>query len=120
MLETLSEDGKVKQFFLKLWIWVLARVEMASDFIAKIGQNIQFVAFFAHAGVASWVELFGYKHKWIAAACIVVAGGVKEYGYDAREEKNPPQTFAMNTQDFLGFVAGVVVALWILRRLHVA
>ena len=45
---------------------------------------------------------------------IVVGGGVKEYYFDAKYEKDPPQTFADNTQDFIGWALGPLLG-WLLR-----
>ena len=80
--------------------------------------NTQFLAFMAHAGWAGFATLaVVVLHGTTTALLIstgawIVAAALKEYGYDARYEL-PKQTFAMNTQDFIGYCAGLVVA-WII------
>jgi hypothetical protein len=89
--------------------------------------NVQFLAFMAHAGWAGLATLaVAVLHGTMTALLIstgawVVAAALKEYGYDARFEV-PHQTFAMNTQDFVGYCAGLAVAwgvvamkVWVLR-----
>jgi hypothetical protein len=82
--------------------------------IAKIGQSIQFVAFWAHLGVAGLLivlinKLLSKRPAEILALVIIVAGGVKEYYFDATTEQNPPQTFWDNTEDFIGWCVGSLV-----------
>jgi hypothetical protein len=83
-------------------------VSAFSNFIARMGQNIQFVAFFAHAGVAALVVEHS-PHRWIVAGAVMVAGGIKEYWFDARDETDPPQTFWDNTEDFVGWTTGAIL-----------
>lgn len=83
--------------------------------IATLGQNIQFVAFFAHAGVSYFViDVAPEPVKMWLAWLIVVLAGIKEFYFDARYEKNPPQTFWDNLEDWLGWSVGVVLGfrLW--------
>ena len=78
--------------------------------VASIGQNIQFVAFFAHAGVAVFlVEHVNFNHPFDMMSLIIVGAGIKEFYFDARYEKDPPQTFMDNLQDFIGWAVGAVV-----------
>jgi hypothetical protein len=78
------------------------------NWVSKLGQNIQFVAFFAHAGVAALlVEHLPGNALWWALSILVIGGG-KEYWYDAKYEQNPPQTFWDNTEDFLGYAVGAL------------
>ena len=75
--------------------------------IANIGQNIQFVAFWAHFGVAALVV----EHSpwpWATCALIVVVAGLKEFWFDATYEKNPPQTFLDNFEDWIGWGVGAL------------
>jgi hypothetical protein len=84
--------------------------------------NTQFLAFMGHAGWAALITLavayLGATFAvlgWVTAAW-VLAAGLKEYWYDANYEV-PHQTFAMNTQDFVGYVTGLVIA-WMLIAIH--
>jgi hypothetical protein len=78
------------------------------NWIAKLGQNIQFVAFWAHLGVAALLVEHLPWHRWVAIG-ITVLGAFKEYYYDARNEQDPPQTFWDNTEDFAGWFLGAVI-----------
>lgn len=88
-----------------------------SQWIASIGQNIQFVAFWAHAGVGALVirMLYKYHPSWsfYPAIVLVLGGAIKEYVFDAKEETNPPQTFWDNTEDFIGWLAGAGIGWWL-------
>ena len=80
-----------------------------SSSIAKLGQNIQFVAFWAHAGAACFlVEHLSFGYPLIACAAIFVAAGIKEFYFDAKYEKDPPQTFLDNFEDWIGWAVGAV------------
>lgn len=59
-----------------------------------------------------WWIIPGWHIRCTWASGIMVYAAVKEYWFDARYEKNPPQTFWMNTQDFIGYVAGAWLAVW--------
>lgn len=80
-----------------------------SDKIAQLGQNAQFVAFFAHAGVAALLveHLPGHAWWWLTGMLVYAAG--KEFWFDATYEKNPPQTFWDNLEDFIGYAIGAVL-----------
>jgi hypothetical protein len=89
---------------IKAW---LAKV---AAYVAATGQGIQFVAFFAHAGVASFVvEHLSFGHYGIAALLFLAGGGVKEFYFDARYEQDPPQTFMDNLEDWSGWAVGAVL-----------
>lgn len=98
-----------------MWGWVLFSGEdepspkfpTMKNWIARLGQNMQFVAFFAHAGVSAWIAR--RFHFWPVPLLIVLFAAVKEYWFDARYEKSPPQTFRDNTEDFLGYALGALV-----------
>lgn len=83
-----------------------------SSFIASTGQNIQFVAFFAHFFTAAYIVSRFHGDSRIALfGVIVVVAAIKEYVFDARDELNPPQTFLDNTEDFLGWSLGAALGL---------
>ncbi len=94
----------------KLWQWI-------AEHVANIGQSIQFVAFWAHLGVGAILTRIAIKHdlhpEWVLLA-IVIGGAIKEYWFDAREEKDPPQTFWDNTEDFVGWLLGPLVGIYLL------
>lgn len=82
---------------------------MATDTneVASLGQNIQFVAACAHFFAAAYAISHLPIHLRIYAACAVtVAAAIKEFWFDAKYEKNPPQTFMDNLQDFASWTAG--------------
>ena len=81
------------------------------NWLAKLGQNIQFVAFVAHAAVAYAAILTFDDYAWQIATGFVLFAAVKEFWFDARYETDPPQTFDDNLQDFLGYVIGSVLGL---------
>lgn len=87
------------------------------NWLATIGQNIQFVAFWAHLGVAAIVTIAAYHFTadgTYVAAAIVSGAAIKEYYFDAKYEKDPPQTFVDNTEDFIGWALGTLVG-WLLK-----
>jgi hypothetical protein len=79
------------------------------NLISKLGQNIQFVAFCAHLFAAAFIVERFHSHKYIAMAVVIIAAALKEYLYDAREEKDPPQTLLDNTEDFIGWALGAMI-----------
>jgi hypothetical protein len=100
--------------------WIVGRLEVLDALVARLGQSIQFVAFVAHCFVAAaFVEHApGRGEFWTLFwfFFVLVAGALKEYLYDAREEHDPPQTWLDNTEDFIGFALGAMLGLhW---RLH--
>jgi hypothetical protein len=82
-------------------------------YIAALGQSIQFVAFWAHLGVSGLLVILAYKLGFgpYMVGTILAGGAIKEYYFDARYENNPPQTFLDNSEDFVGWLAGVAVGL---------
>jgi len=76
------------------------------NLIARLGQNPQFVASFAHAGVAFILveHLPGNPLYW--ALGMTAYALVKEYYFDPKFETNPPQTFWDNTLDFATYMIG--------------
>ena len=78
--------------------------------IAKLGQSIQFVAFFAHAGVAALVVEHSTWPQTTAIGILVLAG-IKEFWFDAKYETSPRQTFYDNLGDFAGYLAGAGLGL---------
>lgn len=80
-------------------------------FVARIGTNMQFVAFNAHWGV-TYALLSMLAHAiptasiWPGALVVLIAAAVKEFWFDATYE-SPKQSFADNLEDFAGYAAGV-------------
>lgn len=64
-------------------------------------------------GATLTVHRFGW-HLLPWSLTFVILAAVKEYWYDASFE-TPPQTFTMNTTDFLGYVVGIVIGLLVIR-----
>jgi hypothetical protein len=85
-----------------------------ASWIAKAGQNIQFVAFWAHFGVAALI-VEHTPHHLFTTVIVALLAAVKEFWYDAKYEKNPPQTFLDNLTDWLGWTLGAVVALLLMH-----
>lgn len=80
-----------------------------TSWIAKLGQSIQFVAFWAHFGIAALVAEHIYtRDPLYTLIIIVIAAAIKEYGFDAHYETDPPQTWRDNTEDFLGWSLGAL------------
>ncbi len=85
--------------------------------IAKIGESQDFVTAMAHAWFACSVMLIlGHwgVTAWISAPLCVALAAAKEFVYDLRYEKTPPQTVWMSAADFAEYLAGIVVAVLIL------
>jgi hypothetical protein len=87
------------------------------SFIADTGENPNFVAFMAHSGVAFFVMTLAHGSYTAAAICIGAALA-KEYGFDLRYEKNPPQTVKDSTLDFAGYLTGIVLGLVMSATVH--
>ena len=85
--------------------------------IAKIGESPEFVTAMAHAWFACSVMLilvhWGLT-AWISAPLCVALAAAKEFWFDLRYEKTPPQTVWMSAADFAEYLAGIVVAVLIL------
>jgi hypothetical protein len=86
--------------------------------IARLGQSPGFVtamahAWFAYAVIATCAH-FGLT-LWIAAPAAVMLAAAKEYGFDLKYETNPPQTVVESTQDFIEYLAGIVLAMLVIR-----
>lgn len=99
---------------MSIWAKIKTWLTAHSDFMS----NVQFLAAMAHIAWAALIVLapqfvFGLDLKlglWMSIILAVTAGA-KEYVYDASFEKN--QTFAINTQDFAGYLGGIAFS-WIL------
>ena len=86
--------------------------------IAKIGESPAFITAMAHAWFACSVMLIlGHwgVTAWISAPLCVALAAAKEFWFDLRYEKTPPQTVWMSTADFAEYLAGIVVAVLILH-----
>ncbi len=110
--------NKVSAFIAKLWKWepawvskVRAFMARASAFIAKTGENPNFIAFMAHSGVAAYLSSrFPYGvPRMLASGVGAVLAGIKEFWFDLRNEKTPPQTFLDSLLDFVGYMTGLIV-----------
>jgi hypothetical protein len=92
---------------------ILRAWETLRDWMAKIGQNEEFIAFQAHCwfayAVTLTVWLLGYRFFFVSVV-VVLAAAVKEFWFDARYEKLPPQTAEDNLVDFVGYLSGVALA----------
>jgi len=87
------------------------------NWLAALGQNAQFVAFFAHLGAAETLTILAFRFTrfgWGVVGLIILGAAIKEFYFDAKYEKDPPQTFWDNFQDFIGYALGTVVG-WLLR-----
>ena len=85
--------------------------------IAKIGESQNFVTAMAHCWFACSVVLI-LAHwgltAWVSAPlCVALAAG-KEFWFDLKYEKTPPQTVFMSAADFGEYLAGIAVAVLIL------
>jgi hypothetical protein len=80
-----------------------------SSWIAKTGENPNFIAFMAHASAAGFITL-AFPSLWLAVS-IVVGTAIKEFWFDLRYEKDPPQTIDDSLLDFCGYCTGVGAAL---------
>ena len=85
--------------------------------IAKIGESQNFVTAMAHCWFACSVVLI-LAHwgltAWVSAPlCVALAAG-KEFWFDLKYEKTPPQTVFMSAADFGEYLVGIVVAVLIL------
>jgi hypothetical protein len=83
------------------------------NIVSRLGQNIQFVAFWAHFGVAALAVEHSPFSPWYAFAAIVVAASAKEFWFDATYERDPPQVFIDNLEDWIGWVAGAFVGVFL-------
>ncbi len=79
------------------------------NLIAKLGTNLDFVAFNAHWGVVFAVLAF-YPHMWLAIVLAAFAAW-KEFYFDAKYEV-PKQTFLNNLTDFTGYALGIALAIF--------
>ncbi len=81
-----------------------------ASFVAKLGQNVQFIAGCAHFFFAGYFVMLTAL-LWPSGILSVTLGitgfaAVKEFLYDATQESNPPQTFLDNLEDFVTYIAG--------------
>ena len=81
-------------------------------FIAKLGESPNFIAWNAHMFAAAFiVSLFHGTALYFAAGVAVILAAGKEFWFDRLYEQMPPQTFQNDFTDFLGYVAGVILAI---------
>lgn len=82
------------------------------NWLAALGQNIQFVAFWAHLGMTAIFIQLAFRYSIFgpeAIVTVIAAAALKEFWYDADYETNPVQTWQDNLQDFAGYVIGAFV-----------
>ena len=82
--------------------------------VAALGESADFVAFQAHCWFAFALVYYTVGHGtslWWTAGFAAVAALLKEWWFDATQEKNPPQTFADNALDSLGYLTGIGLAI---------
>jgi hypothetical protein len=79
-----------------------------SGWIARLGQNMQFVAFVGHACFAALVVEHSGRFLWYAVAFFTIGGAVKEI-WDIHYEHDPPQTVLDSLEDFLGWALGALI-----------
>ena len=86
--------------------------EEIAKLVARIGEDAEFIVFNAHCWFAFALVYVAavHGHGLPAGAMVVAIAAVKEFVFDADEEKDPPQTFMDNLTDFGGYCAGVVLA----------
>lgn len=81
-----------------------------TTWLGKLGPNPTFVAANAHCWFAFSV-LAVAPSIWTAAAAVLIAGA-KEFWWDLKYE-TPKQTWLDSTEDFAGYLGGIVLAcLW--------
>ena len=78
------------------------------QWIAKIGENPNFIAFMAHAGVAGFL-LMCVPYTWFALALLTLAV-IKEFWFDLKYETTPPQTWENSLLDLAGYGFGLILA----------
>ncbi len=78
-----------------------------SSVIAKIGTNPYFIAANAHAWFAYAIVSTFYSMPTVCLA--LLAAWLKEFWFDAKYEV-PQQTFKDNLTDYLGYCAGIGLA----------
>lgn len=87
-----------------------------ANWIVGTGENLLFVYFMAHAGIFAFlvllVDLFATLPVliWFVVACYVLTA-IKEFWFDMKYEKNPPQSLLDSERDFAGYFVGISVGL---------
>lgn len=107
-----------------MWAKIKAWLTTHSDFM----NDVNFLATMGHIGWACLIMLsvallsnLNMRSCEITTGIIVILTGIKEFGWDANFEKNPPQDFAMNLGDFCGYLGGIALAWGVIlvhMRLH--
>lgn len=89
-----------------------------SAFIARVGESPAFVAAMAHCWFAfSVIAIMAHVgiSAWVTGPLCVAAAAGKEFYFDLRYEKTPPQTWQMSALDFVGYLTGIALAVLIYR-----
>ena len=85
--------------------------------IAKIGQSADFIVAMAHAWFACSMLLI-LSHwgltLWIGTPVLVAVAAWKEFYFDLRDEKFPPQTVLDSALDFSEYMAGLALGVLII------
>ena len=79
------------------------------DRVAFYGTNVQFLANVGHATVPYSIIATFPRYRWYILAIVAAYAAWKEYYFDARYEV-PKQSFWDNTEDFIGYLAGSLLA----------
>ena len=86
-----------------------------SSFIAKSGENQNFIAFMAHSGTAAFVvsRFPAGVLRYLAALIALLLAAVKEFIFDLKYEHTPPQTLKDSILDFAGYACGLLAGVLI-------
>ncbi len=89
---------------------IKTKVKSLPTLVATIGQSPDFGYFFAHSQTAAVVVSRVPKGipRFIFGGVLVLVALYKEFVFDLRKEKNPPQTVLDSTKDFVGYIVGLV------------
>jgi hypothetical protein len=98
---------------MNIWAKIKAWLTVHSDFM----NSVVFLAAMAHVGWGALIVLvpqfvLGIDLRlgvWTSVFLTAFAIG-KEFFWDSNFEKNPPQTFKDNAQDFCGYLGGIALA----------
>lgn len=86
--------------------------------IAKLGENLNFIAFMAHAGYAFFcMAMFTlHLHFYLIPSLgfLTASAVLKEFWFDLKYETNPPQTWKDSALDFIGYGTGIAAGAWLL------
>ncbi len=89
---------------------IKTKIKSLPTLIAKVGQSPDFGYFFAHSQTAAVVVSRVPKGtpRLIFGGILVLVALYKEFVFDLKKEKNPPQTVLDSTKDFVGYIVGLI------------